>query len=108
MPDDYQIPIPPSFQALYLDARGRLTLPLAEFRARYELCEDMAQLLVEQSQAVHYEQGVSEDLILERVFAGLLSAGSGFSAAEARWVVTRLAELLQWPAPRTADPAQGR
>jgi hypothetical protein len=95
--DDYQIPIPPSFEAVYRDARGRLTVPLAEFRARYELCEDMAQLLVERSQEVHHGQGVSEDIILQRTEDGLASEGSGFSAAEARWVVTRLAELLNWP-----------
>ncbi len=112
MTDDYQIPIPPSFHALYLDARRRLTLPLAEFRARYELCEDMAQLLVEQCKAVHHDQGVSEDLILARVLAGLRSDASGFSAAEARWVVTRLAELLGWmhaaPVERGADDTADR
>ena len=101
MADDYQILIPPSFQALYVDARRRLTLPLAEFRARYELCEDMAQLLVEQCKAVHHDQGVSEDLILERVLVGLLTAESGFNGGEAKWVVTRLAELLGWIAPAT-------
>ncbi|MEK8053131.1 hypothetical protein AACH10_22950 [Ideonella sp. DXS22W] len=95
--DDYQIPIPPSFEAVYRDPRGRLTVPLAEFRARYELCEDMAQLLVERSQEVHHGQGVSEDIILQRTEDGLASDGAGFSAAEARWVVTRLAELLNWP-----------
>lgn len=95
--DDYQIHIPPSFEAVYRDARNRLTVPLAEFRARYELCEDMAQLLVERSQEVHHGQGVSEDIILQRTEDGLASEGSGFSAAEARWVVTRLSELLNWP-----------
>lgn len=98
MPDAYQIPIPPSFQALYLDGRRHLTLPLADFRARYELCEDMAQLLVEKCQALNYDQGLAHDVILERMLAGLGSAASGFSDAEARWVVTRLAELLRWPA----------
>lgn len=97
MSDDYQIPIPPSFEALYRDARGRLSLPLAEFRGRYELCEDMAQLLVERSQALLHDQGLAEDLVLERTRDGLAGTGSGFSDAEAGWVVTRLAELLGWP-----------
>lgn len=94
--DEYQIHIPPSFHAVHADARGRLTLPMAEFRARYELCEDMAQMLVEHSQAVHHDQGVSEDLVLSRTQAGLCTPESGFNAAEAVWVVTRLAELLGW------------
>lgn len=99
--DEYQIHIPPSFQAVYADPRGRLTVHRAEFRARYELCEDMAQMLVDHSQAVHHDQGVSEDVVLERTQAGLSTAESGFSEAEAVWVVTRLAELLGWrpPAP---------
>jgi hypothetical protein len=99
MSDEYQIDIPPSFQAVHADARGRLTLTRENFRARYELCEDMAQLLVDPSQAVHHDQGVSEDVILQRTKAGLDSPDSGFNPAEAVWVVTRLAELLGWPLP---------
>lgn len=107
MSDDYQIPIPPSFHAVFADARGRLTVPLAEFRARYELCEDMAQMLIEHSQAVHHDQGVDQEIILRRTQAGLATAESGFGAAEAVWVVTRLAELLGWPAPGgSAEPAR--
>ena len=97
--DAYQIQIPPSFQALYVDARGRLIVPLDAFRARYELCEDMAQLLVDRSQALHHDQGIAEDLILARTRSGLSDPEAGFSAAEAGWVVTRLAELLGWDCP---------
>lgn len=97
MSDDDQILIPPSFEAVYRDSRGRLGVPRDAFRHRYELCEDMAQMLVDRSQDIHHGQGVSEDLILERTQAGLASEGSGFSEAEAAWVVTRLAELLGWP-----------
>ncbi len=99
MSDEYQIPIPPSFQALYLDKRGRLTERLAVFRERYELCEDMAQMLVERSQAVHHDMGVEHEQILARTHAGLATVESGFTEAEAAWVVTRLAELLGWEAP---------
>jgi hypothetical protein len=97
MSDDEQILIPASFEAVYRDARGRLTVPRDHFRARYELCEDMAQLLIEPSQAVHHDQGVSGDLVLQRTQAGLATAESGFSPSEAKWVVIRLAELLGWP-----------
>lgn len=97
MSDESQILIPPSFEALYRDARGRLTLPRDEFRARYELCEDMAQLLVERSQDTLHGMGLAEDIVLERTLAGLATEGSGLVADEAAWVVTRLAELLGWP-----------
>ncbi len=102
--DEYQIHIPPSFEAVYADARGRLTVARAEFRARYELCEDMAQMLVEHSQALHHDQGVSEDVILQRTEAGLAAVESGFSIAEGRWVALRLAELLGWAQPGLEPP----
>lgn len=102
--DENQILIPPSFQALYTSARGRLTEPVATLRERYELCEDLAQQLVEHAQTVHFDQGVSEDLILQRVHAGLLGADSGVSGAEATWVATRLAELMRWDCPDFAAP----
>ena len=107
MSDDYQILIPPSFEAVHRDARGRLQLPRDAFRARYELCEDMAQMLVDASQAVHHDQGVAEDEILTRTQAGLAATESGFSEAEAGWVVIRLAELLGWPHAALAAIAEG-
>lgn len=107
MSDDYQIHIPPSFEAVYRDARGRLAVPRDEFRARYELCEDLAQMLVERSQTIQFDQGASEDLILERTELGLAAEGSGFNAAEAAWVTTRLAELLGWPWHALPEPPQG-
>ncbi len=103
MDDDYQILIPPSFDAVHADARGRRQLPRDEFRARYDLCEDLAQLLVEPSQAVHHDQGVDQALVLQRTADGLAGEDSGFSAAEAGWVVTRLAELLGWSWPGLGD-----
>jgi hypothetical protein len=97
MSDDYQIEIPPSFQALYVDARHRLTLPLAEYRGRYEICEDLAQHLSEHCRSIHVEIGVDEHEVLARCQQGLLSPDSGVAPGEAQWVVTRLAELLGWP-----------
>jgi hypothetical protein len=104
MSDDYQIPIPPSFDALYRDARGRLTEPLAIYRARYELCEDMAQQLVERAQAAHHDIGLPEDDVLRRCHAGIAAPETGLSAAEADWVTLRLAELLGWPFPGWLPP----
>ncbi len=99
MSDDYQILIPPSFHAVHADARGRLQLPLAIFRERYELCEDLAQALVERAQALRFELGVTEDDVLQRIGAGLQPPSSGLEAGEPRWVLRRLAELLEWPWP---------
>lgn len=99
MSDDYQIDVPPSFTALHLDRRERLTLPLAEFRARYELCEDLANHLTEHCRSVHVEIGVDEQEVLIRCHQGLIGPDAVVNPSEATWVVTRLAELLSWPAP---------
>jgi hypothetical protein len=97
MSDDYQIDIPPSFFALYADPhRQRLREPVGVVRARYEVCEDLATHLVEQARILVHVEVPSEDEVLQRIHAGLCSPGSGVSAGEARWVVTRLAELLGW------------
>lgn len=99
MDDDNQIHVPPSFIAVYSDARGRLTERADVVRARYELCEDLAGHLVEQAQTLYHVQAPSEAEILQSIHAGLASAESGVSAAEATWIATRLAELLNWPCP---------
>lgn len=99
MYDDNQIHVPPSFMAVYSDARGRLTAQADEVRARYELCEDLAGHLVEQAQTLYHVQAPSEAEILRRIHAGLCAAESGVSVPEATWITTRLAELLNWPCP---------
>ena len=97
--DDNQIHVPPSFMAVYSDARQRLTEKPAVVRARYELCEDLAGHLVEQAQTLYHVQAPSEAEILRRIHAGLSAAESGVSVPEATWITTRLAELLNWPCP---------
>ncbi|CAN7686125.1 hypothetical protein LJR290_005541 [Variovorax sp. LjRoot290] len=99
MSDDYQIHIPPSFFAIYTDARQRLREPLATVRARYEVCEDLANHLVQHAQLLHHVEVPSEEEILLRIHAGLNSPEAGVSAAEAGWIVQRLAELLGWNCP---------
>lgn len=103
---DNQIHVPPSFMAVYSDARGRLTHSADSVRARYELCEDLAGHLVEHAQTLYHVQAPSEAEILRRIHAGLGAAESGVSPSEAAWVVTRLAELLAWPCPEL-PAAQG-
>ncbi|MDQ7955638.1 MAG: hypothetical protein RET84_07005 [Pseudomonadota bacterium] len=98
--DESQIQPPPSFLALHTDPRRqRLSLPLAEVRARYELCEDLAQALTEHARALSQGGTVSDNEVLQRCHAGLATPESGLSPAEAEWVVRRLAELLDWSQP---------
>ncbi|MDA8456217.1 hypothetical protein M4R22_15725 [Acidovorax sp. GBBC 3334] len=106
MNDDNQIHVPPSFIAVHSDARSRLTRPAAEVRERYELCEDLANHLVEQAQTLYHVQAPSESDILLRIYAGLCAPGSGVEPPEARWTVLRLAELLNWRSPEL-PPAPG-
>jgi hypothetical protein len=104
MDDDNQIHVPPSFMAVYSDTRNRLTEKPAVVRTRYELCEDLAGHLVEHAQTLYHVQAPSEAEILRRIHAGLCSAESGVSVAEATWIVTRLAEMLNWPCPELLPP----
>lgn len=101
---DNQIHVPPSFMAVYSDARNRLTEKPAVVRTRYELCEDLASHLVEHAQTLYHVQAPSEAEILRRIHAGLCTAESGVSPAEATWIATRLAELLNWPCPELEVP----
>jgi hypothetical protein len=97
MSDDNQILIPDSFLDLHRDRqRTRLRTPVAEVRARYELCEDLAQQLVAQAQHIHFDLGIAEDEVLMRIENGLRAPDAGLSEDEAVWVARRLAELLHW------------
>ena len=100
MSDDYQIDIPPSFFAINTDARHRLREPITVLRERYEICEDLANHLVGHAQIQHHTEVPDEADILRRIRAGLDAPESGVSAAEAGWIVHRLAELLGWRAPQ--------
>ena len=111
---DHQIEIPQSFIALYMKP-GRSTpgASHAEVLARYEQCEDLALVLMEQAQVLAFKESLSEREVLTRCRQGLLPEESAieqpgdrpgkkpvekriFSTQEAEWVVRRLAELLDW------------
>lgn len=107
MSDENQIQIPPSFMTLFVPpGKVKPTMGLREMATRYELCEDMAQLLTEQAANQQFQLGITEDLALERCLQGLLATPEVVSEAEARWVVCRLAELLHWPLPEWAELPQ--
>ena len=98
MSDDNQTFVPESFIALYQAPGTRKpTLPKAEMAQRYELCEDMAQLLTDTASALLHSLHITEADVLQRCLAGLQGEGAVVSADEAVWVVRRLAELMAWP-----------
>ena len=101
MSDDNQIEVPPSFIALFV-APGRIkpNAPRAEIQQRYEFCEDLASMLTETAQSRLWELGITEGDVLARIHSGLLAGGAGVNAAEAQWVLRRLAELLGWESPQ--------
>lgn len=98
MSPESQIVVPPSFIELFMPPGARRpTEPRAHIEARYEFCEDLAQMLTETASAKCFELGITEADVLERVQGGL-EVGAVVDGAEARWVVRRLAELLGWGA----------
>ncbi|MBL8347116.1 MAG: ATPase with chaperone activity [Rubrivivax sp.] len=100
MSDDNQIIVPPSFVALFVPpGRIKPTQSREHIAARYELCEDLAQTLVEHAQTVHFDTGADEAEVLRRMQLGLVSPAGVVDEAEAVWVTRRLAELLGWPDP---------
>jgi hypothetical protein len=100
MDDSNQIEVPPSFLALFTNPSGlRLTEPIAVVRQRYELCEDLAQMLTEQAATTLFKSGGDERDVLRRLREALTGEGSAVQPAEAAWVTTRVAELLGWEAP---------
>ena len=99
MSDDNQTVLPASFIALYIEpGRHKPSATREHMSARHEFCEDLASMLTEQAMTKLWELGVTEADVLERMQRGLLGEGSVVSQSEARWVITRLAELLRWPA----------
>lgn len=100
MEDPNQIEVPPSFTALFASPSGyRLLEPMSVVRQRYELCEDLAQMLTEQASAVMFKSGRGEREVLQQMQLALTGTESVVQPGEAAWVVRRLAELLAWDAP---------
>ncbi len=90
--------IPPSFLALYLTpGRTRPSASREVISARYEYCEDLATALMDMADTQRWSLGVDEEAVLERVWRGLADGQAGVNAPETRWVLLRLAELLNWP-----------
>ena len=102
MSGDNQFEVPSTFP---VPAGAGQRLMHAEIRSRYELCEDLATHLQEFCETRRGGLGLSRDGCLLRCHAGLADAASGVDAAEARWIVERLAERLGWRCPPLPDDA---
>jgi hypothetical protein len=100
MDDSNQLEVPPSFLALFTSPSGhRLTEPIAVVRARYDICEDLAQMLTEHASTAMAQSNSTEREVLRKMGDALAAEGSPVQAAEGSWVIRRLAELLGWEAP---------
>ncbi len=98
MTKDNHIYLPESFTAPYVPpGKIKPSIGHREMAERYELCEDLANLLTEQAANMQFTLGITEELVLQQCEQGLLADPSVVSPLEARWVVCRLAELLNWP-----------
>jgi hypothetical protein len=98
MSDDNQLYLPESFTALYVPpGKIKPSIGLREMAQRYELCEDLANLLTEKAANMQFTLGITEELVLQQCELGLMAEPAVVSPVEARWVVCRLAELLNWP-----------
>lgn len=104
MSDHDQTVIPRSFVEIFVPAGAiKPREPRDVIAARYDLCEDMAQMLTEHARTKLFELGVAEEDVLDRIRRGLLVEGSVVARDEAHWIACRLAELLNWPQPTPAD-----
>ena len=89
---DNQIHVPPSFMAVYSDARNRLTEKPAVVRTRYELCEDLASHLVEHAQTLYHVQAPSEaEGCWPAGASGRISSAAPRPAAARAWSASRSA-----------------
>jgi hypothetical protein len=106
MYDHNQTLVPDSFMGLY-SANGRPVRSREETEARYEICEDLA-LHTAAFLAASHQDVDDADETLRRCDAGLRADPTLVSAAEAAWVIERVAELQDWPRPAWLAESQQR
>jgi len=97
MYEEYQIEIPQSFMALFVEpGRTKPNAPRDEIAARYELCEDLANMLTETANNMMFSLGITERDVIERCRLGLVGENAVVTEPEADWVIRRLIELMNW------------
>lgn len=65
--------------------------------------EDLACHLVEQAQTIYHSGNASEEGVLLGFYAAISGEASAVSPREAGWIIQRLAELLEWKAPKLPE-----
>ena len=95
--DHNQTLVPESFLALH-SRHGRALQSREEIESRHELCEDVA-LHTAAFLSARHQEGDDTEEALKRCHEGLRADSDAFAAAEAAWVVRRVAELQGWPQP---------
>jgi hypothetical protein len=105
MYDHNQTLVPDSFMVLH-SAHGRPELSRQDTEARYEICEDLA-LHTAAFLGAHRQEPGDADEALRHCHDGLRAEPTSVSAAEAAWVIERVAELQDWPRPDwLAEPSR--
>ena len=95
MYDDNQILIPESFMALYRQpGRSKPTETYRTILDSYELCEDMANMLVGHASTKMWELGVEKQDVVQRIHQSLQGGEAGLNEAQTQWVMLRLSELI--------------
>ena len=103
MYEENQSEVPASFMMLYVKPhQSKPSLPRSELTQRYELCEDLANMLVDTVSTQQFQLGITENDALEKCWRGLMLQPELVNALESFWVVCRLAELLGWAVPESS------
>ena len=104
MYEENQSFVPESFMMLYVkQGQYKPSLPRHELTQRYELCEDMAMMLMDTVSTQQFQLGITETDALAKCWHGPLATPLLINSDEAFWVVCRLAELLSWPIPESLE-----
>lgn len=96
-----QTEVPAAFMDIYC-RHGRPLETLATIGSRHEACEELSHQVSSFCASLQAKDEVSESEVLGRCYAGLLASPETVSEPEARWVIGRVAELLEWPIPEVA------
>ncbi len=96
-----QTEVPAAFMDIYC-RHGRPLESLAMICSRHEACEELSYQVSSFCTSLQARDEVSEAEVLGRCYAGLLASPETVSEPEARWVIGRVAELLEWPTPQVA------